>query len=391
MLALKVVYLDNAATTPVSEASQKAVTDTLLNRWGNPSSLHTLGVKAEAIVSEARHAVAAALGARAEEIVFTSGGTEANALALLGAARTRARRKRHIITTTVEHPSVLNVCALLEEQGFDVTRVPVDGQGIVDVESIVAQLRDDTALVSVMAVNNEIGAVQPVRDIAEAVKEADEEVLLHVDAVQALGKIPLHLTETQFDLVSLSAHKIGGPKGSGALWVREGTPLRSPLGGGSQERGLRPGTENVPGIAGFGAAAREVRQTLQASSRIARLRDTLWHGIKAGLAGKVRLRRNGPVDPQQLAPHIVNISFVGLKGEVLVHGLAEVGVYASTGSACSSRRKIRGGPLRAMGLTDAEVEGALRFSLSEQTTEEDIQYAVRQIVTVAKQLYEFVR
>lgn len=392
MLPLTFVYLDNAATTPVLPIARTAVMHTLDSAFGNPSSLHTLGVEAELVVTEARRHVAAAVGGRPDEIVFTSGGTEANALALLGAARARSRRKRHIITTDAEHSSVLNVCARLEEDGFDVTRLGVDSTGLVDPRQVTDALRPDTALISVMWVNNEVGAVQPVAEIAKAVKTRDEEVLIHADAVQALGKLPLHLNEGQLDLVSLSAHKIHGPKGVGALWMRQGTRVQSPLGGGSQERGARPGTENVPGIAGFGAAAAEAAQHVdEAGPRMVRLRERLWQGIRQRLGGTVPVLRNGPPAPEFLAPHIVNVSFLGLKGEVLVHALAEAGVYASTGSACSSRRRSGSDALRAMGLSEEAVEGALRFSLSPLTTKDDIDNAVGQIAAVTKQLYEFAR
>lgn len=388
---MDIIYLDNAATTPVAPAAQAAMTELLANTFGNPSSLHRLGIEAERALDEARARVAASVGARPEEIVFTSGGTEANVLALFGAARLRARRKKHIITTQIEHSSVLNACARLEEEGFSVTALPVDGEGLINPAQVVAALQPDTALVSVMAVNNEIGTVQPVAAIAEAVKQADDEVWVHVDAVQALGNIPINLAKTRIDYASFSAHKIHGPKGSGALWIRTGARLASPYGDGSQERGVRPGTENVPGIVGFGAAAEEVTRRAGATSRVAQLREMLWQGIEAGLGEKLTVVRNGPKEDKHLAPHILNVSFVGLKGEVLLHALAEAGVYASTGSACSSRGRARGGPLRAIGLSEEAVEGTLRFSLSTSTTEAHIAAAVDRIVTAVGQLIEFVR
>ncbi|HLT57384.1 MAG TPA: cysteine desulfurase family protein [Limnochordales bacterium] len=383
------VYLDNAATTPLVPSVLQCMTDALARVYGNPSSVHRKGLEAERAVSGARRQVAQALGAEPGDVIFTSGGTEANGLAILGAARARQRRRRHIITGKTEHSSVLNACRLLEEEGFAVTYVPVDKNGRITAADVLAHLRDDTALVSLMWVNNELGTVHPVADIAAAVKARSPETLVHVDGVQALGKLPINVKELPIDLLSVSAHKIHGPKGVGALWIRPGVRIVSLLGGGTQERGLRPGTENVPGIIGFGAAAEAAAADLpQAAARMARLRERLWEGIQARVPWAVR---NTPADPDLCAPHILNVSFPGLKGEVLVHSLAEAGIYVSTGSACSSRRTGHSHVLTALGLADDVAGGALRLSLSRLTTEEDVDTAAAHIGTVAVELAELVR
>ncbi|HEY8417093.1 MAG TPA: cysteine desulfurase family protein [Limnochordales bacterium] len=383
------VYLDNAATTPVAPAVIERMTHVLTHVYGNPSSVHRKGIEAERVVTAARRQVAQALGADPADVIFTSGGTEANGLAILGAARARMRRRPHIITGQTEHSSVLNACRLLEGDGFAVTYLPVDKAGRITVDDVLAHLREDTALVSLMWVNNEVGTVHPVAEIAAAVKERSPETLVHVDGVQALGKLPINVKELPIDLLSVSAHKIHGPKGVGALWVRPGVRIVSILGGGSQERGLRPGTENVAGIAGFGVAAEAAVADLpRAAAHMARLRERLWEGIQARVPWAVR---NTPVEPAHCAPHILNVSFPGLKGEVLVHSLAEEGIYVSTGSACSSRRTGHSHVLTAMGLSEAAAGGALRLSLSAWTTEADVERAAARIGVVAAELLELVQ
>lgn len=381
------IYLDNAATTPPSAPVIDAVHHALATAWGNPSSVHTKGLEAERVVTEARQRLAAALRARPDEIVFTSGGTEANALAVKGAARARAGRYRHIVTGMTEHPSVFNACEALEEEGFSVTYLPVDEAGRVSPEAVLDALRDDTGLVTLMWVNNETGALHPVGDIAAAVKRARPDVWLHVDAVQALGKVPVRLDQVPVDLLTVSGHKIHGPKGIGALFVRSGVRVKPLFGAGTQEKGLRSGTENVPGIAGFGAALAETMTRMdQAAARMRALKELLWERISEAAPFALR---NGPADPELTAPHILSVSFPGLKGEVLVHALAQRGVYVSTGSACSSRRRTGARVLKAMGLDDRRADGTLRLSLSAATTEEDVTEAAARIAAVAHELREF--
>lgn len=380
------IYLDNAATTPPSPAVIDAMNKVLREAWGNPSSVHTKGLEAERIVADARRRIAAALRARPEEILFTSGGTEANALAIKGAARARAGRYRHVVTALTEHPSVFNAVEALEDEGFSVTMLPVDAYGRVSADDVAAALREDTGLVTLMWVNNEFGTLHPVTDIAQAIKRAKPDVWLHVDAVQAFGKVPIRLDEVPIDLLSISGHKVHGPKGIGALFVRDGVRLVPLFGTGTQEKGIRPGTENVPGIAGFGAAASETVANFGAIEQMRELKNLLWQRIASSVPFAVR---NGSAGETDSAPHILSVSFLGLRGEVLVHALAEKGVYVSTGSACSSRRRMGARALKALGLDERRTEGTIRLSLSVATTRDDIEEAARRIAAVALELHEF--
>jgi cysteine desulfurase len=348
----------------------------LESTWGNPSSRHGLGLAAEKAVNRARESIARALDVLPEEIVFTSGGTEANNLALKGAARALRRRGRHIITSAVEHPSVLNVCRQLEaEEGFEVTYLPVDAGGVVDAEGVARALRPDTVLVSLMHVNNEVGAIQPVEEVGRLLAARQDKVCFHVDAVQSFGRLRVKPRTWKADLLTLSAHKIGGPKGVGALYVRRGTRLVPLMSGGEQEGGLRPGTENVAGIVGFGTAAElAVREAPTVVPRLAALRQRLREGIEKEVGG---VRYNGP-PPEAAAPHILNLSF-HVPAEWLLHFLEEEGIYVSSGAACHSRRPEPSHVLVAMGLEKPELESAIRFSLSFLTTEEDIDYTIAKL------------
>ncbi|MCG0277415.1 MAG: cysteine desulfurase [Thermanaeromonas sp.] len=378
----KVIYLDNSATTMVLPEVAEAVREAMEKTYGNPSSLHSMGVEAERILRNAREEVAKLLGAQPEEVYFTSGGTEANNWALRGLAHALKRRGRHIITTAIEHASVLEACRRLEEEGFSVTYLPVDKQGIVRLESLERSLREDTILVSVMSVNNEVGSLQPLEEIAKIVASRSP-ALFHVDHVQGYGKIPLPLKKLRLAAVSLSAHKIHGPKGVGALYLRQGVRIEPFLVGGDQERNLRAGTENVPGIAGFGVAATLARKNLPDSvQRMAQLKIRLAEGLLEGIPGA---HLNGP-EPRAGAPHILNISFPGVKAEVLVHMLEEKGIYVSTSSACHSRRQEASHVLKALGLPSSHLEGAIRISLSRLTTEEEIEEAIRTIKECVEEL-----
>ncbi len=396
---VRAVYLDNSATTRARPEVVRAVVSALEETYGNPSSPHGLGFRAERLVKEAREAVARALGAEPGEVVFTSGGTEANNLALVGAAHALRRRGRRVITTRVEHPSVLRACERLEEEGFEVVYLPVDRLGLISPADMAAALTPDTILVSIQHVNNEVGTVQPLPEVARVLGRGPGAPagagtglpLWHVDAVQSLGKLSLDVRRLGVDLVSLSAHKIHGPKGCGALYVRTGVKLRPLLVGGGQEGGLRAGTENVPGIAGFGAAVRlALAEREEAAARLAALRDRLAEGI---LRAVPQARLNGALAgrPSEAAPHIVSVAFPGLRGEVLVHALEERGVYASTGAACSARRHAASHVLRALGLDPAAVEGTLRFSLSPLNTEEDVDAAVAAVGEAVAALRGLVR
>lgn len=377
------VYLDNAATTRPRAEVAEAVMRTFQREFGNPASIHSLGLAAERLVKEARQSLADALHVPADRIIFTSGGTEANNLALRGTVAAYRRRGRHLITTAIEHPSVLSTARALEQQGCRLTVVPVDGRGEVSPETVAAAVEPDTVLVSVMLVNNEIGSIQPVADIAAAVRERKPDVLIHVDAVQAFGKVPVQPQAWGIDLLTLSGHKIHGPKGTGALYVRSGVRLEPLLTGGEQEGGLRPGTHNVPGIVGFGTAARLMmaeRETLTRRWRL--LKEQLAEGVRQRIPG---VHVNGP-PPSAGAPHIINLSVEGVRGEVLVHALAERGIFVSTGSACSSRRTTASHVLQALGLPAERLEGALRISFGRDNTEADVARFVDALGEVVAQL-----
>lgn len=383
----QMVYLDNSATTPVRPEVLAAMEEALKTTFGNPSASHGLGLAAEKAVRRAREQVAGVLGAAPEEIVFTSGGTEANNLALKGVARAMRRRGRHIITSAVEHPSVLNACRQLEEEGFEVTYLPVNAHGLVAPERVAAALRPDTILVSIMHVNNEVGAVQPVEAIGRILAQRPQKVYFHVDAVQSFARLPLKPASWNIDLLSASAHKIHGPKGVGALYVRRQTRLVPLMGGGDQEMGLRPGTENVPGIVGFGvAAALAAEEAAEATRRMAALRQRLWEGISRALP---QARYNGP-PLEAAAPHILNVSF-GVRAEVLLHSLEAVGIYVSSGAACHSRRPDPSHVLKAMGLAGQDLESAIRFSLSFLTTAEEVDYTIAKLAEIVPELSRFQR
>jgi cysteine desulfurase len=371
------VYLDNNATTRCHEDVLAAMLPWFGQRYGNPSSLHRLGAEAAGALEEAREAVARALGAEPGEVVFTSGGTEANALALRGAVAALRRRGDHVVTTEVEHASVRETLRALEADGLRVTRVAPRPDGALDPDAVVAAVEDGTILVSVMHVQNETGAVFPIDALARRVKARSAKVVLHSDGVQALGKVAP--PSRAVDLYSVSAHKVHGPKGAGALVVRKGARVVPQLVGGGQERGLRSGTEPVPLLVGLGVAAR-----LATAARPALLRQAgplsaaLREGILA-LGGVI----NSPADA---VPTTVNASFPGVAAEPLVHALEERGVIASTGSACTSKRAERSPVLRAMGLPEERIASALRFSLSRETTEADVRAALAALAEATAQL-----
>lgn len=375
------IYLDNSATTQQLPEVTEQMLEYMNECFGNPSSLHRLGLQAEKGVKTARKQLQDAFpaGGRA---VFTSGGTEADNMALFGAAKAGRRRGRRIVTTKVEHPAVLECCAALEQEGFEVIRVGVDRQCRLDLEALKDAVSEDTILVSVMQVNNEAGTVMPLQEIAEICRSRSEAVL-HCDAVQSFGKIPL---PGGADLISASGHKIHGPKGIGSLWIRDGIRIPALIRGGGQEKDLRSGTENVPAIAGFGLAARiaSEHRTVQ-MKRVAGLRQRLMEGLLEEIPDTVV---NSPAESGTEAgmccPSILNVSFLGTRGEVILHTLEQSGVYVSTGSACSSNKKGRSHVLEAMGCTDREIEGAIRFSLGVMNTEEEIEEAVEKTAEAVK-------
>jgi len=376
------VYLDNSATTKVIPEAIEAMVKACKKKYGNPSSLHGKGIEAERLIREVREKLAGFLNCQAGEIYFTSGGTEANNWAIFGAARKLRRRGKHIITTSIEHSSVLQACKELEKYGFEVTYLPVNSEGIIDPLDIENNLREDTILVSVMHVNNETGAIQPVVEAGKITKAHPGKTLFHVDAIQSFGKLDIDLKEAPVDLLSLSAHKIHGPKGIGALYIRSGVGISPIFVGGEQEGNLRAGTENVPGIAGFGAAADFIMNKRIEGERLGELKKRFITGLRGKVDG---VQVNGPVDSRAI-PHIINLSFRGIKGEVLVHYLEQWGIYISTGSACHSRGGQVSHVLGAMGLDREALEGAVRISFSSFTTEAEVDFAVEKLGKAVKEL-----
>lgn len=383
---MREVYLDNSATTPVLPEVAAVMHRIHTASYGNPSSLHRMGVEAEKIKGAARRILAAACSVKESEIYFTSGGTEANNLAVMGVARRLRRRGLHLVTTQVEHPSVLYACRLLEQEGFAVTYLPVDRDGVVSPAVVAAAVRPDTLLVSVMHVNNEVGAIQSVAEIGGLIKKENSETLFHVDAVQSFGKLPVQPALWQADLVTFSAHKLHGPKGIGALYRRQGVHMEPLFYGGGQENGLRPGTENMAGIGGFAEATRLAMVNLAAhASALSKLKKSLLAGMLATIPD---ISCNSPEDG---VPHILNVTVAGMRGEVLVHALEEGGIYISTGSACHSQRPELSHVLLAMGRKKKEVEAALRFSFSPLNTEEELAYTLEKLRVAVDSIRRVIR
>jgi cysteine desulfurase len=366
-------YLDNSATTRVFDCVRDVMVQTMCGDYGNPSSLHRKGVDAETYVKESRAAIAASLRVNEKEIYFTSGGTESNNLAIIGCAMANRRAGNHIITTMIEHASVINTMKYLEENGFEITYLPVDRFGMVRVEDVAAAIRRETILVSIMYVNNEMGAVQPVEAIGLTIKKIKPSVIFHVDAIQAFGKFRIRPRRQGIDLLSVSGHKIHGPKGVGFLYVRDRVKIRPIIFGGEQQMGLRSGTENVPGIAGLGAAVTEIYRDHEARMEyLYQLKERFINGILKMEGTSV----NGP-EPRQGAPHIISVSFEGVRSEVLLHALEDRGVYVSAGSACASNHPMISPTLKAIGVRRDLLESTLRFSMSIFTTVEEIDYTLQ--------------
>lgn len=355
-------YLDNSATTAVCKAAAEKALYMMTDDYGNPSSLHGMGIRAEEAVEEARGIIARTLSADSREIIFTSGGTEANNTAVFGAAQALRRRGDRVIVSAVEHPSVYESTKRLSELGFDVHYAPVDGYGVVDIEALKALLNDKTILVSVMAVNNETGSIQPIDRISKLVHKLSPEALFHCDAVQAYCKMPLKPQKLGADLMTVSAHKIHGAKGSGALYIRSGARISPLLYGGEQQKKLRPGTESAPLIAAFGAAAAQA--DIQSDSEYIRELNRYALGLLSETDG---ISINSP---SNALPYIINISAQGIRSETMLHHLESTGVYVSSSSACSKGK--RSYVLEAMGLSDSRIDSSLRISFSRYNTKEDI-------------------
>lgn len=377
-------YFDNAATTRVAPEVQDIVKKVMDLDYGNPSSRHRKGAEAEQYIKEAQDIIAGTLKAEPKEIIFTSGGTESNNMALIGAAFANRRRGNHIISTRIEHASVYNPLLFLEEQGFRITFLNVDRQGHVDPEELKQAICPETILVSVMMVNNEIGAIEPIEEIGKIIKKANPDIVFHVDAIQAYGKLKISVKRCKIDLLSVSGHKIHGPKGTGFLYVRDKVKLRPIIYGGGQQRDFRSGTENVPGIAGLGMAAKLIYTNhTEKVEKIRQVKDTFLTGVR---------KLDGVVDNSGEAPHIASVSFRGIeRSEVLLHALEAKGVYCSSGSACSSNHPAISGTLKAIGVEDELLNATLRFSFSVYSSVEEAEYAVQVLAEELPKRREFVK
>ncbi len=374
------VYLDNAATTPIREEALQAMVETYRLAFGNSSSMHLFGQEARKALERAREEFASCIGARPHEVVFTGGGTESDNLAIRGVALAARDIGDHIITSAVEHHAVLHCCQELEREGFRVTYLPVDSDGLIDLGQLRESICEDTVLISIMVANNETGVLQPISEIARLAREKG--VVLHTDAVQAAGKMRLHVDELGADLVSFSGHKFYGPKGVGALFIREGTPLRPIMHGGGHEGGLRPGTVNVPGIVGMARALSATLAELDETTlRLRRLTDALARGITESIPD---VYRNG--DPENSLPNILNLTFEGAEGEALLLGLDVEGVAVSTGSACSTGSVEPSHVLLAMGVSPKLAQCSLRFSLGRENSEEDIDHVLEVLPDIVKRI-----
>lgn len=381
------VYFDNAATTKIIPEVREIMLETMDVEYGNPSSMHIKGVQAENYLRNARNTIAKQLKCESKEIIFTSGGTESNNLALLGLALANKRAGNHIITTGIEHASVYNPVLHLQDLGFRVTFLKVDARGKVDLQHLRESLDEDTILVSTMAVNNEIGAVEPIEEIAAIIKkyngEHDKNILYHVDAIQAFGKRILYPKRIGIDAMSMSGHKIHGPKGSGALFVDSRAKIKPVLYGGGQEKGLRSGTENTAAIAGMGKATEIMYNRIEENNHKMQLvKDALIQGAT---------QIEGVTDNSGESPHIASLSFRGVRSEVLLHALEDRGIYVSAGSACSSNHPAISGVLTAIGLDKDLLESTLRFSFCEYNTVEEAEYTVNVLKELLPMLRKYTR
>ena len=382
------VYLDNSATTRCYESVRNLVGTVMCDDYGNPSSMHKKGMDAEKYVKESKETFAKLLKVQEKEIFFTSGGTESNNLALIGCARANRRAGNHLITTSIEHPAILNTMRYLErEEGFRITFLPVDKDGRVRLDALKAALCPETVLVSVMHVNNEVGSVQPLEEAVQIVKNYNRNILFHVDAVQGFGKYRIYPKRMGIDLLSISGHKIHGPKGIGVLYVNEKVKIKPIIFGGEQQKNVRSGTENVPGIAGIGLAAQEIYTAFD--EKISKMRE-----LKEYFVHKVQELPNVAVHgctDESSAPHIISVGFGGIRSEVLLHTLEEKGVYVSAGSACASNHPAISGVLKSMGIKQEYLDATLRFSLSEFTTKEEIDYTLEILYNCVPMLRRYTR
>lgn len=380
-------YLDNSATTRCYEEVKDIVVKTMLEDYGNPSAMHLKGVEAENYVKQAAKEIAKTLKVQEKEIFFTSGGTESDNWAVIGTALANSRQGKHIITTPFEHAAVSAPLAWLEKQGYEITEIPVDEKGNLLLERLAETIREDTILVSTMYVNNEMGAVVPAEEIGRIIHEKNPKTLYHVDAVQGYGKYRIYPKKMGIDLLAVSGHKIHGPKGAGFLYINEKAKIQPLLLGGGQQKGMRSGTDNVPGIAGLGVAAKKIYENLEADT--ARMRELKTY-LAAELEKMEQVEINGP-EPEKGTPHILNVSFLGVRSEVLLHTLEDRQIYVSAGSACSSHKRAGSASLGALRLSPERKESAIRFSLCEFTTREELAYTLEVLREVLPMLRRYAR
>ena len=377
-------YLDNSATTQCFEEVRDIVVKTMMEDYGNPSAMHKKGVEAEQYVKDATEKIAKTLKVQEKEIYFTSGGTESDNWAIKSTAQRLKEKGKHIITSKIEHHAVLNSCAYLETQGFEVTYLDVDSEGIVDLDQLEESIREDTILVSCMMVNNEIGAIEPIEEIAKIIKAKNPNTIFHVDAIQAYGKLPIVPKNMGIDLLSTSGHKIHGPKGIGFLYIKEGTKISPIIFGGGQQKGMRSGTENVPGIVGLAVACEKmIGKNYENAEKIREVKEYFQERIKEIEDIK---------DNSGKAPHVASISFKKLRSEVLLHALEDREIYVSSGSACSSNKKQAvSGTFNAIAFSDEFKDGTLRFSFSIENTKEEVDETIKALKELVPMLRRFVR
>ena len=365
-------YFDNSATTKVLDSVRDIVVKTMTEDYGNPAAKHRKGMEAEQYIRDARKIIADTMKVQEKEILFTSGGSESNNMALIGTAWANQRAGKHIISTSIEHPSVYNPLGVLEELGFEVTILPVDHDGHISLKELEEAIRPDTILVSTMYVNNEVGAVEPVEEISKIIKAKNPSTLYHVDAIQAYGKYVIRPKKQGIDLLSVSSHKIHGPKGVGFLYIRNGVKIKPLIYGGGQQAGLRSGTENVPGVAGFGAAAKEMYTNhAEKIQKLIELKDYMTDRL-GEIEGTVINSKKGEAS----APQIVSVSFEGVRSEVLLHALEDKGVYVSSGSACSSNHPGISGTLKGIGVVQKLLDSTIRMSFGMFNTKEEVDYTI---------------
>ena len=380
-------YLDNSATTRCYKEVAEIVAKTMTEDFGNPSAMHKKGMEAENYVRRSAQTLAKSLKVQDKEIYFTSGGTESDNWALIGTVLANHRQGKHMITTPFEHSAVSAPLAWLQEQGFEITVIPVDEEGNLDLKKLEEAIREDTILVSTMFVNNEMGAVVPVEEVGRIVHEKNPRTLYHVDAIQAYGKYKIYPKKMGIDLLAVSGHKIHGPKGVGFLYINEKAKVQPFILGGGQQKGMRSGTDNVPGIAGLGTAAKMIYQNLD--ENVEHMRELKLYFAKE-LATLEQVEINGP-KPERGAPHILNVSFLGVRSEVLLHSLEDMGIYVSAGSACSSHKRAGSSSLGALRLTPERKESAIRFSFCETTTKEEIDYTLEALRKLLPMLRRYAR